>query len=343
MGIRHELLDNFASGGMGALQCLPWLALPQIAGAFSLTYQGHYVRHKCRLESILRITRFVLYRKIPTVNPRRTPSSDLPLPTKHIPFHKLWVLRHMARKKLAARGMRRARLLLCVFKWRRRTREARSWTLAARHGDRRLLVRTVRDWRTSCVEDMLDASDLAERGEVFFENMILSTHLRAWKRFVAPLRARRVAAEGRADSCWRTRTRESLFRRWRRNVQRGKSRRKRWVAEVLLSVLPVEFRNSARQRPRVESAVSFHRRRALRKAWWAFVSLNEEIAELQRRFGVSSRGFLGCAYNINQQISPIVGEGFTKYDFVGPTLVLTGHQLSRSQAQKGFIQYVMCC
>ena len=95
----------------------------------------------------------------------------------------------MARTTLAARGMRRARLLLSVFKWRRRTKEARAWTLAARHWDRNLLVRTVRDWRASCVEEMLDAGDLAERGEVFFENMVLSTHLRAWKRFVAPLRA----------------------------------------------------------------------------------------------------------------------------------------------------------
>lgn len=200
----------------------------------------------------------------------------------------------MARKKLAARGLRRARLLLCLFKWRRRTREARSWTFAARHGDRRLLARTVRDWRASCVEDKLEASDLAERGEVFFEHMVLSTHLRAWKRFVAPLRSRRVTAEGRADSCWRARTRESLFLRWRRNVQRAKSRRARWVAEVLLCVLPVEFRNSARQRPGVESAVTFHRRRALRKAWLAFLSLNEELADLQRRFGVSSVICLGA-------------------------------------------------
>lgn len=213
---------------------------------------------------------------------------------KQRPLRKLWVLRHMARKKLATRGMRRARLLLCVFKWRRRTIEARSWTLAARHGDRHLLARTVRDWRASCVEDMMEASDLAERGEVFFENMVLSTHLRAWKRFVAPLQARRVAAEGRADSCWRARTRESLFRRWRGNVQRAKARRARWVAEVLLCVLPVEFRNSARQRPRVENAVTFHRRRALRKAWFAFLSLNEELADLQRRFGVSPAIRLGA-------------------------------------------------
>eukprot|EP00903_Cladosiphon_okamuranus_P009107 g8702.t2 len=198
----------------------------------------------------------------------------------------LWVLGYVARQKLATRGMRRARLLLSVFKWRRRTREARSWTLAACHGDRHLLARTVRDWRASCVEEILEASDLAERGEVFFENMVLSTHLRAWKWFVAPLQARRVAAEGRADSCWRARTRESLFRRWRRNVQRAKSRRARWVAEVLLSVLPVEFRNSTRQRSGVESAVTFHRRRALRKAWVAFLSLNKELADLQRRFAM---------------------------------------------------------
>lgn len=200
---------------------------------------------------------------------------------------KLWMLRHIARKRLAARAMRRARLMLSVFKWCRRTREARSWTLAERHGDRNLLIRTVRDWRASCVEDMVEASDLAERGEIFFENMVLSTHLRAWIRFVAPLRARRVAAEGRADACWRVRTRDSRFRRWRGNVQRIKSRRARWVSEVLLSVLPVEFRNSARQRPGVESAVMFHRRRVLRKAWWAFLSLNEEMAELQRCFRVS--------------------------------------------------------
>ncbi|CAM9479432.1 unnamed protein product, partial [Hapterophycus canaliculatus] len=197
-----------------------------------------------------------------------------------------WVMRYMARKALHARAMRRARLMLAVFKWRRRTKESCSWTLAVRHGDRCLLVRTVRDWRASCVEDMVEASDLAERGEIFFENMVLRTHLRAWIRFVAPLRMRRAAAEVRADTCWRARTRESLFRRWRDNLRRAKSRRARWVAEVLLFVLPVEFRNSGRQRPGVESAVMFHRRRALRKAWLAFLSLNEELAELQRRFAV---------------------------------------------------------
>lgn len=194
----------------------------------------------------------------------------------------------MARKILAARAMRRARLMISMFKWRRRTRQARSWNLAAHHGDRKLKARTVRDWRASCVEDMADASDLAERGEVFFEHMVLSTHLRAWIRFVAPLRARRVAAEGRADACWRARTKESLFRRWRGNVRRIKSRQARWVGEVLLTVLPVEMRNSSRQRPGVESAVMFHRRRTLRKAWWAFLSLNEELANLQQRFRVSS-------------------------------------------------------
>ncbi|CAM9337704.1 unnamed protein product [Ectocarpus fasciculatus] len=210
--------------------------------------------------------------------------------SKHNQLHaaaltiQLWVLRNMARKILAARAMRRARLMISVFKWRRRTREARSWNLAAHHGDRKLKARTVRDWRASCVEDMADASDLAERGEVFFERMVLSTHLRAWIRFVAPLRARRVASEGRADACWRARTRESLFRRWRGNIRRIKSRRARWVSEVLLTVLPVEMRNSSRQRPGVESAVMFHRRRALRKAWWAFLSLNEELANLQQRF-----------------------------------------------------------
>ncbi|CAM9116310.1 unnamed protein product [Ectocarpus sp. 4 AP-2014] len=209
---------------------------------------------------------------------------------KHSQLHaaastiQLWVLRYMARKILAARAMRRARLMISVFKWRRRTREARSWNLAAHHGDRKLKARTVRYWRASCVEDMADASDLAERGEVFFEHMVLSTHLRAWIRFVAPLRARRVAAEGRADACWRARTRESLFRRWRGNVRRIKSRQARWVGEVLLTVLPVEMRNSSRQRPGVESAVMFHRRRTLRKAWWAFLSLNEELANLQQRF-----------------------------------------------------------
>ncbi|CAM9869994.1 unnamed protein product, partial [Laminaria digitata] len=191
--------------------------------------------------------------------------------------------RFISRRKLHDRSMRRARLMLSVFKWRRRTKEARAWSRALRHGNRVLLVQTVRDWRASAVEDIIEASDLAERGELFFDQMLMKTHLRAWVRFTAPLWAKKGLAEGKADKFWCERTREAMFRRWRENARRIARRRAR-MAELMLFVLPVEFRNSSRQRPRVESAVKFHRRRVLRKAWGAFVNLNVELADLQRRF-----------------------------------------------------------
>lgn len=195
-------------------------------------------------------------------------------------------LRFISRRKLHDRSMRRARLMLSVFKWRRRAKEARAWSRAVRHGNRALLVRTVRDWRASAVEDIIEASDLAERGELFFDHMLMKTHLRAWVRFTTPLWAKKGLAEGKADEFWCERTRKALFRRWHDNV-RQIARRRAKMAELMLFVLPVEFRNSSRQRPGVESAVKFHRRRVLRKAWEAFVNLNEQLADLQRRLKVS--------------------------------------------------------
>lgn len=182
--------------------------------------------------------------------------------------------------------MRRARLLLHVFKWRRRTQESRAWSLASRHGGRTLLLRLVRDWRAAVVEEMVEASDLAERGEVFFENVLVKTHLKAWVRFMGPPRARWAIEDGKADEWWRSRTRENLFRRWRDNTRKIITRRKKMV-ELLLFVLPLGYRNSARQKPKVESAVTFHRRRALRKAWKAFINLNVELADLRQRFKVT--------------------------------------------------------
>ena len=191
-------------------------------------------------------------------------------------------LRFISRRKLHDRSMRRARLMLSVFKWRRRTNEARAWLRAVRHGNRVLLVRTVRDWRASAVEHIIETSDLAERGELFFDHILMKTHLRAWIRYTTPLWAKRGLAEGKADEFWCERTRKVLFRRWRDNVRQITRRRAR-MTELMLFVLPVEFRNSMRQRPRVERAVKFHRRRVLRKAWEAFVNLNDQLADLQRR------------------------------------------------------------
>lgn len=213
------------------------------------------------------------------------------------------VLRYIARRRLHERTMRRARLMVRVFKWRRRTQESRAWSLASRHGDRALLLRMVRDWRASVVEEMVEASDLAERGEVFFENILIKTHLRAWVRFMGPPRARWAIEDGKADEWWRSRTRETLFRRWRDNTTRLITRRKR-MAELLLFVLPVDYQNSARQRPKVESAVTFHRRRAQRKAWEAFINLNIELADLRRRYKVTQAP--GCCF-IRGEITSLSG------------------------------------
>lgn len=177
--------------------------------------------------------------------------------------------------------------MLGMFKLRRRTQESRAWTLAARHGDRVLLLRVVRDWRTSVVEEIIEASDVAERGEVFFENALMKTHLRAWIRFVAPRRAKTALAEVKADELWRKKTRDVLFRRWRDNVWRIAWRRAK-MAELFLFLVPLEFHNSSFQRPKVVSAETFHRRRLLRKSWEAFVSLNAELADLRRRFKVNN-------------------------------------------------------
>lgn len=176
--------------------------------------------------------------------------------------------------------------MLSVFKWRRRTKEARAWTLATRHGNRTLLVRVIKDWRASAVEEMIDASDLAERGEILLEHMLMRTHLRAWIIFVAPLRASRALAENRAMEQWRERTKDVLFRRWRNNVLRIVERRARMI-DLRQRLLPLEWWNSLRERPKVESAVTFHRRRVLRKAWVGFVNLNVELADIQRRYKVS--------------------------------------------------------
>lgn len=196
------------------------------------------------------------------------------------------VLRFISRRKLHDRSMRRARLMLSVFKWRRRKTEAHAWSRAVRHGNRVLLVRTVRDWRASAVEDIIEASDLAERGELFFDHMLMKTHLHAWMRFTSPLWAKKGVAEGKADAFWCERTRKALFRRWHDNA-RQIARRRAKMAELMLFVLPVEFQNSSRQKPKVENAVRLHRRKVLRKAWEVFVNLNIELADLRRRAKVS--------------------------------------------------------
>ena len=197
------------------------------------------------------------------------------------------VLGFLSRRKLHDRSMRRARLMLSVFKWRRRTKEAQAWSRAVRHGNRILLVRTVRDWRASAVEDIIEASDLAERGELFFDHMLMKIHLRAWMRLTSSLWAKKGLAEGKADAFWCERTRKALFRRWHDNARRIARRRSK-MAELMLFVLPVEYWNSSGQKPKVESAMKFHRRRALRKAWEVFVNLNFELADLQRRVKVSA-------------------------------------------------------
>lgn len=148
------------------------------------------------------------------------------------------------------------------------------------------MLQVIRDWRASVEEEMVEASELAEHGEVFFERILMKTYFQAWLSFMAPMRAKEALGEIKADEWWCDKTREILFRRWRDRVRRITARRAKMI-ELQLFILPVEFQNSSRQRPTVERVVMFHRRRVLRKAWDVFVNLNAELADLQRRLKVS--------------------------------------------------------
>lgn len=198
-------------------------------------------------------------------------------------------MRYIARRRLHHRSVRRARLMLSVFKWRCRAQESITWRRATQHGDRALMLRIIRDWRVSIVEEMVDASDLAERGEVFFEHMLMKTYLRGWVKFIAPARAKAAVENGRVDKWWRRRRRETLFGLWKHNVRRINARRAKSI-EVLLFMLPLEFENSTPQIQRGKRAIMFHRRHAQLKAWEVFVGLNAELADLRRRFKV----WVGC-------------------------------------------------
>lgn len=193
---------------------------------------------------------------------------------------------YVARCRLHHRAMRRARLMISVAKWRRRARELATWHLAARHGDRTLLLRLVRDWRASVVEEIADASELAERGEVFFEHMLMKTYLRGWLRFMEPTRAEEARAYGKADEWWREKQRERLFRLWQQKSRAIAKRRAKSIA-VLLFMLPLKFENSLPQKNRAHIALVHHRRRAQTKAWEAFISLNADLANLRHRLKVS--------------------------------------------------------
>lgn len=175
---------------------------------------------------------------------------------------------------------------MSVFKWRRRARESVTWHLAARHGDRALLLRLVRDWRNSVVEEIADASELAERGEVFFEHMLMKTYLRGWVRFMEPSQAKAAVANRKVDEWFRQRRRESLFRLWKAH-SRAAAKRRAKIIQILLFMLPLEFENSSRQKERGRIALVHHRRRALARAWEAFASLNTELADLRRRSKVT--------------------------------------------------------
>lgn len=184
------------------------------------------------------------------------------------------------------RAMRRARLMISIFKWRRRTRESITWRRAARHGDRTLLLRLVRDWRASVIEEIADAIELAERGELFFEHMLMKMCFRGWVRYMNPFVAKAAVECDKADNWRRERQRESLFRLWRSNAHRIARRRAKSIA-VLLFMLPLEFENSSPQKARARIALVHHRRCAQTKAWEAFISLNADLADLRRRYKVS--------------------------------------------------------
>lgn len=191
----------------------------------------------------------------------------------------------LVRQRLSERFKRRPRLMLSVFKWRRRTKEALQWKLASHHGDRTLLLRVVWGWRALVVEELIAASDLIERGDMLLKQASMRTHFRAWVRFMAPARVKESAEDTRARDWWCERTRRTLFHRWRDNARKIARRRSKMI-EIMIFILPTEFQNSSRQRPKVECALMFHRRRALGKAWKAFLGLKAELVELQRRFMV---------------------------------------------------------
>lgn len=177
------------------------------------------------------------------------------------------------------------RLKLSVFKWRRRTKESLQWKLASHHGDRALLLRVVSGWRALVVEELIAASDHTERRGLLLKQASMRTHFRAWARFMAPVRAKKSEENARAYDWWGERTRKTLFHRWRDNAKKISERRAKMI-EIMFAILPTEFQNSSRQRPKVECALMFHRRRALETAWKAFLCLKAELAELHRRFMV---------------------------------------------------------
>ena len=189
--------------------------------------------------------------------------------------------------------------MLRVFKWHKRTQEILVWKSASRHGDRVLLRHVVRNWRVSVVKKLADSSDLVGRAERFFELTLMRTHLRAWGRFRSPSRAEEELKGVRAYEWWCERSRAALFRQWRDNIRKNITRRLKMV-EMLLFILPIEFQNSSRQKPKVECAVTFHRRRALRKAWTAFLGLKTELMELQQRFKVCTYAYVlqNCVQNV---------------------------------------------
>lgn len=204
---------------------------------------------------------------------------------------------YLAIRRAHHRAMRRARLMISVFKWRRRTLESITWRRAARHGDRALLLRMVRDWRASVVEEIADAIELAERGELFFEHMLMKMCFRGWVRYMNPFMAKAAVERDRADKWRRERQRESLFRLWRSNVRRIVMRREKSIA-ALLFMLPLEFENSSPQKARARIALVYHRRCAQTKAWEAFISLNADLVDLRRRYKV---GFSGRTHAIIEE------------------------------------------
>ncbi|CAM9103157.1 unnamed protein product, partial [Choristocarpus tenellus] len=192
------------------------------------------------------------------------------------------VMRCVASRRLHYLEMRRPRLLLSLSKWRKRTIEANIWDKACRHSDRTTAVCAIRDWRLNTAKEMIESSELGEKAVVFFEHHLVSSCLRAWKRYLEPTKMIEATGQAKAEAWRREHLRASLFHLWKGNTKETKQRREASIRAVVFQ-LPLHYENSMRQQVASRRAIRYHARHVKAHAWEAFLSLNIELADLHKR------------------------------------------------------------